>query len=222
MKNDPISAALAHLASCAIQEELNSPIVSVIQVKEGETKKAPKKARSIETPSFEAQIANLEDISKRRQDAKPLPMPEAGSLGAVGFLKLWSGSTTRKQRIFAIAAFIGYNIKEEFSVQELTAKQQAQREIRLSKQQETSVIQPYQRHGAAPTISGYVAGAVNSAGKRKADLEARERLCAERMMQHEILAQESLNLSERDLHRGLMLVEQERIQAIRRDLSKIL
>lgn len=110
-----------------------------------------------------------------------------------------------------IAGYCGFDRRVPFGVQLDNAREQAMRAIR-------GPVSPV-KHTVSATLRGYVSGVCDERAKRLMDLQARERVAAEEMCEHETIARdENASPADRTLHAQLVLVEQARIEQIRADL----
>lgn len=152
-----------------------------------------------------------------------IPVPAMGSLDATGFLLAMKDAGMRRidgrpvfqpfevrdDQIKAIAAFIGYDPKENFGSQELRARMKAHRDLRPVASGDRKI---------PLTIKGYAIGMPDPIGKKRADLEGRERMAVEAITNHEKQASEAASDEDRDYHQSFALLERERLASIRADL----
>jgi hypothetical protein len=156
------------------------------------------------------------------------PVPAMGSLDAKGFLQamkdagmrwteqgkpIFQPFEVRDDQIKAIAAFIGYDPKDHFGSQELRARMKAHR-----------VLFPFASgdRKIPLSIKGYAIGMPDPIGKKRADLEGRERMAVEAIGNHEKQANEAITDEDRDYHLSFALLERERLSVIRQDLDSLL
>lgn len=160
-----------------------------------------------------------QDGSQAAPKSPPLvtiPLPASGTLMARDFLISMRRASDRDSKIRAIAAYCGYDVRETYGSQELTATMKAQREVRGNP---VALSMPV--HSCLPSVKGYVAGLPSPLETRKADLIAREQVSAAEMAQHLELARTALSEENREWHTGMAKVEEDRIASIRRDLSEM-
>lgn len=160
-----------------------------------------------------------------------LSLPPAGSLNAHGFVKAMrqaglrrddagklhtDPSKVRDDKIRAIAAFVGYDVTGAFGAQELQAMAKARHQI----QGAPKTTNPFSR--CSPIVQGFIAGMPDEQAKCLADLQGRERLATETMLEQTKLAQQATDLPTRQYHQALAIVEQERLIQIQKDLAALL
>ena len=149
---------------------------------------------------------------------KASDLPAAGSLGPRGFLKAVRDSRTQQERVFAIAAFVGFDPTRDFGSQLMAAEMRAKREL-----DGKPIPGPSreEKRAAARSLSGFVAGMPDATQKKIADLMARETASAEALSMHENdAADKSRSTAERTLSMGWADVERERLREIREDLKR--
>ena len=161
---------------------------------------------------------------------KSEPMPEAGSLEAAGFLKAMRNaglrkgkldpSVKREDEIRAIAAYCGYNSNELHGSQEVAARMRAQRELHPIK---VDPNQEWRRNGSPKvTVAGYVAGVADHVAKQVENLKAQEVVAAEQLCEHRnVLLNPHASMDDRAKATLLVKLEEERLAAIRADLSAL-
>jgi hypothetical protein len=124
----------------------------------------------------------------------------------------------RDDSIQAIAAYIGYDNRRNFGEQEQAARMTAQRALLGPVNGPDREAQ----RAADNSAAGFVAGLPAPVQAKLADLRGREKVAAEEMCKHEEESKNPLvSDADRELSRGLMLVEQERIESIRRDIRAL-
>lgn len=158
-----------------------------------------------------------------------IPVPQVGYYDASGFLlalrdagkrltkegkPFHDPSQVRDDQIRAIAGFIGYDPCGDFGSQELRARMMAQRALAP-----VSPVNPSPR--LAGTVHGYIAGMPNELRKRALDLQAREKMAAEAIGEHEKLAAEATDETDRQYHTTLAMIERERLDQIQADLDNL-
>ena len=156
-----------------------------------------------------------------------MPLPEAGTLGAEGFLKAMRAAGVRKGKmepiakredeIRAIASYIGYDSSKLHGEQEVAARMQAQRDLKPVIAAKTE----YKRNGSPLTTGeGYVAGLFDAKAKQVADLKGREVAAADALIAHRNDSRDTSRTPEqRAQSRLLIKLEDERLEAIRADLA---
>lgn len=161
---------------------------------------------------------NVEPSVRLVDHGKP-PMPEVGSLQANGFLLMMRHAKTSEEKIFAIHAYTGYDFSDTLGNQEFLALAKAKREIHPI---DASGPSRSEQREAARSLQGWVAGMPDNHGKMARDLLKREQLCAEEMARLQSLSEdESLSQEQRELNMGLAALEEERLIAIRAELTKL-
>lgn len=153
-----------------------------------------------------------------------IPVPMVGSLDALGFRQamkeagmrrvdgrpVFQPHEVRDDQIKAIAAFIGFDPKENFGSQELRARMKSISDLRPVVAGDRKI---------PLTIKGYSVGMPDPVGKKRADLQGRERMAVEAIAEHEKLASEATTDDQRGEHQAYVLLERERLAAIRNDLE---
>ena len=170
---------------------------------------------------LEAAASESKTIAGRGVDARPaepvVALPKAGTVDARGFFLLMRRAKDRAESINAIASFIGYDMAKDFGSQELVARFTAQKQLKAV----APLAQPV--HTAESVIgTGFVPGLPNETEKQRLNLQAKERLTAESVAEHEgMAANETLDPSERHYHAQLALVERARLAKIRDDIAHL-
>jgi len=201
-----------------------SPAPSVPGAK-GTKVKAPKVSKP-RTPK-----ANKGEVSANA--AKPATTPHvpqfaypANSVGAEGFFSLLRKARCMADERNACNAYLGYSDHEAHGTQVDNCRRAA-----------TLALNSHLGHKTArSTVAGYIKGMPQTVQRDIDNLLARERGCAEELAtlhnrMSDVIAKltadtlgnnEETNLrAERDLTRGLLLVSEERLQAIRNDLRQL-
>lgn len=126
----------------------------------------------------------------------------------------------RDDMIEAINCYIGYDLSKDFASQELAARTQAAREIRLAKGEVISTgPDRAEARRVKATLSGYVAGIPDTTSKDLANLEARERLAVNTLIEQEKIAMTAATDQEKGKALAFAQVERERLVSIRQDLA---
>lgn len=133
----------------------------------------------------------------------------------------------RPDSIKAIEAFIGYDAKGNFASQELAARTEAMRQIRQAKgegptkEQLLSAPTRQEIRRANASLMGFVNGNPDLRAQKVADLEGRERLATDTLIEQEKLAETLPTEQERSKALALAQLERERIAEIRKDLAAL-
>lgn len=170
-----------------------------------------------------------------------LTLPEVGTLDAAGFMKalhkagmrettvefkgemvkrmVRQPSEIRNDEIMAIAAFIGYNSREEFAGQHLAASNKANAELNPAKALRNFTTRTEER-GALRSVAGYCSGLPDHKARALQNLLAREKEAVDAMIAHDKDAEDKTRtLAERTLSTGLAEAEGERLIHIREDIK---
>ena len=203
MSHDTVAFVLSNLAATYRTPDAPAkPMTKLAQVK------AAKAAAAAAVPSSHTS----EPV--KVTTALPLPLPEKGSLGPAGFFKAMRNAKTRDESIFAIAAYCGYDRYGNFGTQEASARAMAQRELHPVK----AAAEPSHR----VTVAGFVAGMPNETAKRVLDLQGRERVACETMLDLERQSREHAERGDTaNAEQAMVLakLEGQRIAEIRTQLS---
>lgn len=147
-----------------------------------------------------------------------LKLPAAGTIGAKAFLLMMRGAKSRDEKICAIAAYVGYDGRQDFAAQEMAASAKAKGEIRPV---DTRGPTREERRQAVRSATGYVAGMPDMIRKTVQDLIGRENLAVMTRNDHVRDARDhSRTMTARKLSIGLARLEQERLVQIRADLAR--
>lgn len=119
----------------------------------------------------------------------------------------------RSEKIALIDQYVGYNQAEDFGTQEMVALRKANQSINPPKNAGT--------YSLRPTLEGFVAGKPNRDNKEIQDLEARERLAVETMLDLEKKALDCLDSDVAAVYHAQAEVETQRVLEIRRDLNRL-
>jgi len=169
-----------------------------------------------------------------------LLLPEVGTLDAAGFMQAmhkagmretlvdYKGQQVkrmvrqpqevRNDEIKAIAAYIGYDSRQEFAGQHLAASNKANAALNPAKALRNFTTLNEER-GALRSVAGYCAGMPDHQARTLQNLLAREKEAADALIQHgKDAADKSRTLAERTLSTGLGEAEGERLIHIREDI----
>lgn len=133
--------------------------------------------------------------------------------------RFFDHNSQRDDLIKAIDAYIGYDSRKDFASQELNARSQAAREIRKARGELFHGPDRHEIRMAQASLSGYVAGMPDNRTKDLANLEARERLAVNTLIEQEHLAMTATTDQEKGKALAMAQVERERLISIRRDLA---
>ena len=170
-----------------------------------------------------------------------LTLPETGTLDAAGFMKALHSAgmretlvdykgeqvkrmvrqpqEVRNDEIKAIAAYIGYNPREEFAGQHLAASNKANAELNPAKALRNFTTRNEER-GALRSVAVYCSGLPDHKARALQNLLAREKEAVDAMIQHGKDADDQTRtLAERTLSTGLAEAERERLIHIREDIK---
>lgn len=187
--------------------------------------------------------ATIQAVKAKVETAQPVkakpaltfPVQAKGTLTALDFIRAmhdagmrrteagkpyFNPQEQRNDQIKAIAAFIGYDPADHFGSQELRARMQAWREINPEPVIDRSVT----------LVAKPVPGMPDFIGKNRANLEARERLAVEAIVEHENASREYHEGSKdcehcgesckgREYHETFAMLERERLSQIQADLD---
>lgn len=176
--------------------------------------KAAKRAAEVAAPTTEGH-------NEVKREVIPFILPAVGSLDAKSYMKCMVRATDRNARIAAIAGYVGYDTTLSYSANELSANMSA-KSVLYGKV--TALPRPVHSAPTSPTLAGYVSGMPNATAKKMADLQGREVVAAETMLDYN--KQAALHLERGDQanahHAATMAqVECERLEQIRRDLTSL-
>lgn len=163
-----------------------------------------------------------------------LSLPDAGSLDARSFLVAMRNAGRRKteeglsyidqnevrdDQIKAIAGYVGYDNRLDFGQQESQARRQAQRALKPQPIDRSE----WRRNGTPRNPPhGVTFGMPDMLAARQANLEAQERLAAERLAGYRnIVNDPNAKIDERAEANVLMDLEDQRIAEIRADLRRL-
>ncbi len=208
-----INAALAFVLSSYAKSEATP---AKVEVKESKVSKP----RAKKAPKVEVSPAPVATATPSPNGATAkVVMPEVGSLEAKGFLLMMRNAKTQNERIMAIQAYCGYDMRQPYGNQEMIATMKAKREINPINATGPSREEVRQ---ASRSAAGYVAGMPDNQRRIVQDLLAREKMAAEKRDEHVRIARRNKDLSweERKLNLGLARLENERLASIRADLAK--
>jgi hypothetical protein len=188
-------------------------LVKVERTKKGRTIKA-QPAAAEPAPRSEPKAAAPSPNGKA---ASP-KLPAAGTIGAKAFLLMMRGAKSRDEKISAIAAFVGYDGRQDFAAQEMAATAKAKGQICPVKADGPS---REEIRSAQRSAQGYVAGMPNNQRKLVQDLLGRENLAVHTRNDHVRDARDhKRSMSARKLSIGLARLEAERLIQIRADLAR--
>jgi hypothetical protein len=142
-------------------------------------------------------------------------LPSKGTLDAEGFFSALRKAKDRNETIQAIAGYMGYDVTRDFGSQESEARMQAARDLRPI----TAGADRKAQRVLASSVKGYIAGLPDHSAKSLSNLQARERLAVDTMIQHERDASEAKTEQDRGVSLALAQVERERLIQIRKDLA---
>jgi hypothetical protein len=148
-----------------------------------------------------------------------IPLPEKGTLSAHDYIVAQRKATDRNSKIRNIAAFCGFDNRQDFGSQELAATMQANRQLRGAPKALAFPV-----HSVQPTIAGYVAGSRDEVAKRKEDLRGRTVYTTERMLDFQRQAREALaagDMTNAHYAGSMAKVEEERLSQIHSDLASL-
>lgn len=218
------SAALAFALAGYAKDQSAPAVVTITRqtlVKVKAT--SPKKGRRVAAPTATVIDQSVEAAEK---PATPSPngavvgvkLPAAGTIGAKAFLLMMRSAKDRSEKMIAIASYIGYDGRQDFAPQEMTAMAQAKREISPVKVTGPSREEIRQAQRSAV---GYVAGMPDALKRTVQDLLGREQFAVDAREDHlRDSKDEKLSAAERQLALGLAQLEEERLVQIRADLAK--
>jgi hypothetical protein len=136
-----------------------------------------------------------------------------GSYDARGFMIAWRRAKDRNEQIQAIAGYTGYDNRAVFSINEYLAMSTAKKALYSH---QLTVVENKQE------TKSYVAGLPDNQLKRISDLVGREKLAADTLIAHELLASNLVEGSAEQLTSLAMAdIERERLVSIRADLSQL-
>lgn len=178
--------------------------------------KSPAKAKV--SPKKE-KAEKSEMVQKSPSPNTSFKMPEVGSIGANGFLKMIRNAKSQSEKVLAIAAYIGYNNGQSFAEQEYRANQTARKELTPDIFNGPDLEQ---KKAAARQAIGFVSGIPNNQKKVLDNLFAREITAAQERDNHIKGAKNpDLSAEERKMHSGLAALEHKRMLLIREDIAKL-
>jgi hypothetical protein len=147
-------------------------------------------------------------------------LPKAGTLDAKAFLVKMRRASTRDEQIELISSYVGYDRAKDHGAQELAARMSAQRSIRGDIK---PLVAPVNTAGNTVVVGEvYSKGTPDAMARRRADLQGREALAAEAMLDNEKLAKDAnISSADRYYHGQLAIVERGRLAQIKRDLAAL-
>lgn len=220
-----VDSALAFILS-SYQAPTQSDIVQVV-VKAGKVTRVkgtalPNEAAEVKgakVPSHKASKATK--VESATPNSKPaLILPAKGSLDARSFLVAIRNAKSRDESIQAIAGFMGWNPGESFAAQDFQARAQAMRTIRPI---DRSTLGPERNviRQASRTLAGYVKGMPDDMAKTLENLRGRERFAYTEIQNLRRKIDRAQSESEKSLCAGLILVEEERIKVIAKEIARL-
>jgi hypothetical protein len=144
-----------------------------------------------------------------------MALPTKGTLDAEGFFAACRKARDRNETIQAIAGFVGYDATRDFGSQEQEARAIARRTL-------SPIVKGEDRKAQrvlAASVKGYIAGLPDHGAKSLSNLQARERLAVDTMIQCEKDASEAKTEQDRGVALAMAQVERERLIQIRKDLA---
>lgn len=181
--------------------------------------KAPKSDGSQAAPSSHGAAAkvvpSIELPSVGTYDAVSftLAMRNAGKRVTSNGKPIYDASLVREDQIKAIAGYIGYTLSDNFGTQELRAKMAAQRTM--------VPVKAGVERSSLPSVQGFVSGLPDHNQRLIQDLQGRERLAVDAMVDHDRQALVAKTTEEKNFHSTMAQVERERLESIRKDLSHL-
>ncbi len=210
------NAALAFVLSSYAKSEATP---AKVEVKETKPSKSRAKKVQVQSAPVTPKVVVSEATPSPNGGTAKVVMPEVGSLEAKGFLLMMRNAKTQNERIMAIQAYCGYDMRQPYGNQEMIATMRAKRELNPINTAGPSMAEKRQ---ASRSAAGYVAGMPDNQRRIVQDLLAREKMAAEKRDEHVRIARRNKDLSweERKLNLGLARLENERLASIRADLAK--
>ena len=173
--NAALSFIVASYAKSAKEETTR-----VVKVTSGElrAKRQPKAKVSgaVAAPSCNGATAKVEESTK-----PTMLIPEKGSLGAHGFMKLMRQAKDRQEKILAMQAYQGYDLNGDYGSQEMASLMAAKRELNPI---DTSGPSLAEERSAKRNAMGFVNGLPNNRRKQVLDLLGREKATTDLMISH--------------------------------------
>jgi len=187
------------------------PLVSY----KGNKKPSSKLAQVKAAKAAAEQAATSEQVvgNDKRPALVVLDLPKAGTLDAKGYFTAMRRAKNRDECIAAIAAYIGYDVAEQYATQEMAANMAARRTLRPVAPLATPV------HTALPTLKGYVAGMPDMMSRSQENLQGRQVVAAEQVADLMRQAREASDPAAKFTAIKLAQVECERLIHIRTDLG---
>jgi hypothetical protein len=139
--------------------------------------------------------------------------------------RIYDPAEVRNDTIKLIESYCGYDPKGNFSSQELMARTKDLREIRQEKEGQTveAATMPLRAdiRRLNATLTGYVHGLPDTRAKALANLEARQKLAVDTIVEQEKLAGSAPTDQEKAVALAMVQVERERLVQIRIDLDAL-
>lgn len=206
-----LNAALSFaLASYAQSAKESAPITRVVETKLVKSTKNKKPASS-----------HQESTQVAPKVAAPIgsyKLPEKGSLGAHGFLKMMRSAKDRQEKILAIAAFIGYDVAGDFGSQEMAASFAAKRELNPIDTRGPSMKE---ERDAKRSALGFVSGMPNGLKVKLQDLLGREKMAVDVMLNAVKACRAAETKEEKTHHAGQAALEKGRLNKIQEEIRAI-
>jgi len=207
----------------ASKNQASAKLVKSVNVKAVKLVDTASKSQAIEAGLVPATNGSkTEDVKVERIDAKGflLALRNAGSRVGVDGKRFVDPIEQRPDTIKAITAYVGYDPNGDFASQELAARSAATRELRRAKGEVISAGPSRQEQRILmASLSGFTTGLPDNFNKAVANLEARERLAVEAIIEQEKLAETAPTEQERAKALAFAQVERERLVQIRHDLD---
>lgn len=168
------------------EDSKNDASVKLVKATANKVKAVKPIAPSVATPASNGEATVIVVTPKEKLDAKGFlaACREAGYRLDNNGKRYFSKDDLRDDQIKAIDAFIGYDGRKDFASQELAARSQAIREIRKAQGEDlTQGMDRAEKRRVNASLSGYVAGMPDNQSKNLANLEARERLAVETLIE---------------------------------------
>ena len=212
---------IAQLVASYSQPELPTS-VKMVKVGGSPTKK-PSKLSVAKAAKAAADVvgAAVEGHNEVKREVIPFILPEVGSLDAKGYMKQMVRAVDRNARIAAIAGYVGYDTTISYSANELSANLRAKHTLRGNV---VALPRPVHSAPTGPTLSGYVSGLPSATDKRRNDLQGREVVAAESMLDYNKQAAAHLERGDQSnaAHCATMAhLEADRLTQIRKDLETL-
>jgi hypothetical protein len=159
---------------------------------------------------------SVKEAAKLSAPLPTIPIPAKGSLDGKGFILAMRSAKDRDSKIQAIAAFIGYDCRDDYGAQEVRAFLAAKREMSPI---DASGPSRSEKRQAQATVKGYVAGMPNGLGRQIGNLKAREEVAKDA---RDAFLTEACKAKVEDCScckgHAMARLEEERIIEIRKDL----